>query len=108
MTARILDTRKLNVMGPGSDCAPDEMRIEVVGEKPALTLTDEALRQIADHTGVPWRQVVRLRLDAPRLLAALMNFWLHKHPTTRLLETDGESVTGFRSPRFAPLFAAEI
>ena len=75
--------------------------IEQVGEH---TLTDHAHRQLGTHLRIPRRYYVTMLQEAPELLCANINHWLHQHEDSqRLIRTLDNSVRGFLSNSFRPL-----
>lgn len=101
MPRLIESTARVHVERPatGFDVDPAyPILVRINGADP-VPATRDAERQIADHCGIPWGYFERLRHEAPALLAATLNFWLHTHPTKRLVTIEGGALAGFSSPK---------
>lgn len=78
----VVDTRNLSVtVNPEST---DKAVSLNVLNKPS-PMTEHALGQVLEHTGVPAKYAERMRKEAPDLLETNVNAWFQRKPTSRLI-----------------------
>lgn len=85
--------------GPGGDGL---VEIERMG------INDIAHRQIGQHLGIPARYYDKMHNEHPDLLAANVNGWFDKTPTTRMIRTLDGTARAFLSDRYRRIDNYEV
>lgn len=80
----------------------EEDRIAVEDDK-RFTPSNHALGQVTDYVGIPRKYAVRMKEDAPELLARNINTWLQRDRKTRMVRTVGTELRAFVSDRYRRL-----
>lgn len=88
---------------------------EAMGGKPELVFGDMQFpirplvhEQLYAHTGIPGPYYKRMMTEAPDLLAANVNRWLHDKPETRMIRTLDGAARAFLSDKYRPLDNADL
>lgn len=77
--------------------------LAVGGEPHPVGIKPLAHRQIGEHLGIPAKYYDRMLHEAPGLLVANANHWLHANPTKRLVRMLDGKVRAFLSDGYRPL-----
>ena len=81
-----------------------ESEIQLATPQGAFGLRDTAHIHLAEVTGIDRRYALRLRREAPSLLADNVNHWLRRSPAKpRLVRALGSDIRALASPRYATL-----
>jgi hypothetical protein len=64
-----------------------ELAFSLKGDQRRYSLTNHCFSQIADRIGIPMKYAVRMRTEAPQLLATNINHWFANKPEKRMLRT---------------------
>ena len=81
-----------------------ESEIQLATPQGAFGLRDTAHIHLAEVTGIDRRYYMRLRREAPSLLADNVNHWLRRSPAKpRLVRALGSDIRALASPRYATL-----
>lgn len=77
----VVDTRNTEII------VRDDKTVDlrIAGDLSTSTVTDHALGQMLEHTGVPAKYAERMRAEAPDLLETNVNQWLQRKPSPRLI-----------------------
>lgn len=107
----VADTRTMSYESNGST----KILVDDVDGVSAFTLSDHAHGQVATKLGIPKKYYDRLRADAPALLDANANHWMHNPGERRMLRTlTGDTpgadgiVRGFVSDRYKRLECSDL
>ena len=70
------------------------------GQHGAFPVTDLALTQIGERTGIPAKYLRRMQAEAPKLLASNVNHWFKETPERRMVRTLDGNIRAFLSDRY--------
>lgn len=85
----VADTRNMTMLDDGKTVA-----IENHGAYP---MTDLALTQVGERTGIPTKYLRRMQTEAPALLASNVNHWFREDPKPRMVRTLDGNIRAFLS-----------
>lgn len=83
-----------------------ELGFNLGGQQRRYSITNHCFGQIADRIGIPMKYALKMRSEAPELLAQNVNHWFLNRPEKRMLRTlnNGENVArAFLSETYRPL-----
>ncbi len=96
----IADTRQVRVLEDGITIA--------VENQGAFRLSDHALEQVGERTGVPLKYLRLMQHEAPKLLAENVNHWFLESPERRMIRTLDGNARAFLSDRYQRIDNADV
>jgi hypothetical protein len=96
----IADTRQVRVLDDGMTIA--------VENQGAFRMTDHALGQVGERTGIPLKYLRLMQHEAPALLAENVNHWFMEAPERRMLRTLDGTARAFLSDRYQRIDNADV